>query len=66
MIHINDITYDLYDKCRSIMNKLESGNIYLGKYKENIVIVMKMLIKLIIVRPISSVDNIIIIVICTL
>ena len=30
MIHRNDITSDQYDKCRSIMKKLESGNIYLG------------------------------------
>ena len=29
MIHRNDITSDQYDKCRSIMKKLESGNIYL-------------------------------------
>ena len=38
MIHRNDINSDKYDKCRSIMKKLESGNIYLrlkvalGKY----------------------------------
>ena len=36
MIHIHDITSDLSDKCRSIMYKLESGNIYIGKYRENI------------------------------
>ena len=30
MIHMNDITSDQYNKCRSIMKKLESGNIYLG------------------------------------
>ena len=36
MIHRNDITSNLSDKSRSIMNKLESVNIYLGKYKENI------------------------------
>ena len=30
MIHRNDITSDQYDKCRSIMKKLESINIYLG------------------------------------
>ena len=36
MMHINDIACDQSDKARSIMNKLESGNIYLRKYKENI------------------------------
>ena len=36
MIHRNDITYNPSDKYRSIMNKLESANIYLGKYRENI------------------------------
>ena len=36
MISRNNITFDLSDKCRSIMNTLESGNIYLDKYKENI------------------------------
>ena len=30
MVHRNDITSDQYDKCRSIMKKLESDNIYLG------------------------------------
>ena len=30
IIHRNDITSDKYDKCKSIMKKLESGNIYLG------------------------------------
>ena len=30
MIHRNDITSDQYDKCRSIMKKLKSGNIYIG------------------------------------
>ena len=29
IIHINYITYNLYDKFSSIMNKLESGNIYI-------------------------------------
>ena len=29
MIHKNDITSDQYNKCRSIMKKLESGNMYL-------------------------------------
>ena len=33
MINRNNITSD---KCRSIMNTFESGNIYLDKYKENI------------------------------
>ena len=36
MISRNNITSDLSDKCRSIMNTLESGDIYLDKYKENI------------------------------
>ena len=30
MIHRNDITSDQYDKFRSIMKKLDGGNIYLG------------------------------------
>ena len=29
MIHRHDTISDQYDKCRSIMKKLESGNIYL-------------------------------------
>ena len=35
--HRNGITSNLTDICRSIMNKLEIGIIYLGKYKENII-----------------------------
>ena len=38
MIHRNEINSKLSNKCRTIMNKFESGNIYLGKYKENICI----------------------------
>ena len=36
IINRNNITSDISDKCRSIMNTLESRNIYLDKYKENI------------------------------